>query len=253
MSTYPGEDPQQQPTGQQPDDQEPDDQGPGEANLDDETEPTQPVGYWERQAAEQARQQTQQGAPDPSAAHSGAVFNPTSAPYERTPYGQAPYTHPYPQQPYPQQAYGQPAYGQPHYGQPAYGPPPPYGYPPPPPPPQSGPPMGPGFGPYGVFSPARSNHPQATLSMVLGIAGLVFGFLACGVGFLASPFAWALGRNALNETRASQGRLGGEGTAKAGMVLGIIGTVLLGLVLLGLIIFAIVVAVSDNSSTGSSI
>ena len=37
------------------------------------------------------------------------------------------------------------------------------------------------------------------------------------------------------------------------MIMGIIGTVLLGLVLLGLIIFAIVVAVSDNSSTGSSI
>jgi hypothetical protein len=111
----------------------------------------------------------------------------------------------------------------------------------------------PGFGPYGAFSPARSNHPQATLSMVLGIAGLVFGFLACGVGFLASPFAWALGRNALAEIRTSQGHLGGEGTAKAGMVLGIIGTVLLGLVLLGLIIFAILVAVSDTSSTGSSI
>ena len=63
--------------------------------------------------------------------------------------------------------------------------------------------------------------------MVLGIVGLVVGFLACGVGFLAAPFAWALGRNALKEIRASQGRLGGEGTAQAGMVMGIIGTVLL--------------------------
>jgi hypothetical protein len=237
MSTYPGEDPQhQQPAGQQPDSQEPDG-----GDLDDGTELTQPVGYWERQAAEQARQQTQQGDPDPSAAQGGAVFNPTTAPYEQTSYGQPPYT-PYAQQPY----------GQPYYGQPTYGPPPPYGYPPPP---HAGPPVGPhpGFGPYGAFSPARSNHPQATLSMVLGIAGLVFGFLACGIGFLAAPFAWALGRNALTEIRASQGRLGGEGTAKAGMVMGIIGTVLLALVLLGLVIAAILVAVSENSTTGSSI
>jgi hypothetical protein len=237
MSTYPGEDPQQ-PAGQQPDAQQPDGDDP-----DDGTELTQPVGYWERQAAEQARQQTQQGDPDPSAAQGGPVFNPTTAPYEQAPYEQAPYG----QQPYP--PYAQQTYGQPYYGQPTYGPPPPYGYPPPP---HAGPPHS-GFGPYGAFSPARSNHPQATLSMVLGIAGLVFGFLACGIGFLAAPFAWALGRNALREIRASRGQLGGEGTAKAGMVMGIIGTVLLALVLLGLVILAILVAVTDNTSTGSSI
>ena len=236
MSTYPGEDPQQQPAGQQPDDQQPDG-----TDLDDGTELTQPVGYWERQAAEQARQQTQQGEPDPAAAQGGPVFNPTTAPYEQAPSGQQPYPS------YAQQPYGQP-YGQPYYGQPSYGPPPPYGYPPPPP--HGGPPPGPhpGFGPYGAFSPARSNHPQATLSMVLGIAGLVFGFLACGIGFLAAPFAWALGRNALTEIRASQGHLGGEGTAKAGLVMGIIGTILLALVLLGLVIAAILVAIADSSS-----
>ena len=36
-----------------------------------------------------------------------------------------------------------------------------------------------------------------------------------------------LGHHALKEIRASHGRLGGEGSAKAGMVMGIVGTVLL--------------------------
>jgi hypothetical protein len=256
MSTYPGEDPQQSPAGQQPDDQQ-----PADGNDEGDAEPTQPVGYWERQAAEQARQQPQQGDPDPAAAQGDAVFNPTSAqpppgweqgatrPYEQqNPYGQAPYAQP--GQPSGQPPYGQPPYAQPYYGQPAYSQQPPYGYPPPGG--QSGPPMGshPGYPPY-AFTPPAPDHKQATLSLVLGICGLVFGF-TCGIGFLASPFAWALGHNAVKEIRASQGRLGGEGTAKAGMVIGIVGTVLLVLAVLALIVFAVVVAATDTSS-GSSI
>jgi hypothetical protein len=256
MSTYPGEDPQQQP----PADQSPDDQQPAEASDDGDTELTQPVGYWERQAAEQARQHPQQGDPDPSATQGGAVFNPTTAepppgweqgvtrPYEQGPYGQQPYTQPpyaQPGQPYPQQPYAQP-----YYGQPAYGQQPPYAYPPAGGQPGPAPVGHPGYPPY-AFTPPRPDHPQSTLSLILGICGLVFGF-GCGIGFLASPFAWALGRNAVKEIRASQGRLGGEGTAKAGMIIGIVGTVLLALGVLALIIFAIAVAVSDSSS-GSSI
>lgn len=232
MSTYPGENPQQPPEGEEGD-----------------TEPTQPVGYWERQAAEQARQQTQQGDPDPSAAQGGAVFNPTTGqpstgweqgatrPYEQGPYVQP--GQPYAQPPYGQPAYGQPSYGQPPYAPPGYGPPAygqqaPYGYP-----------------PYAAFSPPVPDHKQANLSLILGICGLAFGFM-CGIGFLASPFAWALGHNAVKEIRASQGRLGGEGTAKAGMVIGIIGTVLLILGVLALIAFAVLIAVGGSTS-GSSI
>jgi hypothetical protein len=272
MSTYPGEDPQQ-PAGQQPDseqpaDQQPDQQPPAEGEGD--TELTQPVGYWERQAAEQARQQTQQGDPDPSAAQGGdPVFNPTTAqsspgsapgwdqgttrPYEQTPYPT--YAQPYPQpgQPY-GQPYGQPGYGPPP-GQPAGPPPgqPPYGYPPAGG--HYGPPAGghPGYpAPYGTFNPPLPNHPQATISMVLGIIGLAGGLLLCGVGLLASPFAWALGRNALKEIEASHGRLGGEGSARAGMIMGIIGSILLALALVGLILFAVLLFASDTSS-GSSI
>src|SRR4051812_12281488 len=199
MSTYPGENPQQQPEGEQ-----------------DETEPTQPVGYWERQGADHARQQPQ----DPSA----------TRPYEQNPYAQ-------PGPPYAQQPYAQPGppYAQPAYWQPAYGQQPPYGYPP----------------AYAAFAPPVPDHKHASLSMILGILGLAFGFM-CGVGFLASPFAWALGHSAVKEIRASQGRLGGEGTARAGMVMGIIGTVLLILAVLGLIAFAVLIAVGDSSS-GSSI
>jgi hypothetical protein len=275
MSTYPGDDPQQPPEAQEP----------GEERADSGTEPTQPVGYWERQAAEQAARQRQQG--DPSEAQSGAVFNPTSAqpasgweqgstrPYEQNPYAQPPYGQPvypqpgYGQPPYGQPGYGQPGYGQPGYGQPGYGQPgygqpgygqPPYAQPPygqptygyPPPGGQSGPPVpGPtGFPPYS-FTPPRPDHPQSTLALILGIIGLVFGFM-CGVGFLASPFAWALGRNAVKEIQASRGRMGGEGTARAGMITGIIGTILLGLGVLLLIGFAVLVAISD-STTGSNV
>jgi hypothetical protein len=265
MSTYPGEDPQQ-PSGQQPDDQpgqdqptqdqpgqdQPTGQTEGQPSAEAETEPTQPVGYWERQAADQARRQTQQGDPDPAAA-GGAVFNPTTA--QQTGWEQQP-TTPYEQNPYAQPQQGQPAYGQPYpqqpyYAPPGYGPPPPpYAYPPGG---QQGPPPGahPGYPPY-AFSPPRPNHPQSTLALILGICGLGGAVIACGLGLLVSPFAWALGRNALKEIQASHGQLGGESSARTGMVLGIIGTVLLILAVIGIVIFGVLVAVSDTSS-GSNI
>jgi hypothetical protein len=257
MSTYPGEDPQR-PNNQH---QEPE-QGPtGDESTGDET---QPVGYWERQAAEQAREQRQQG--DPYAA-GGPVFNPTSAqpspghgspgqppyqppagqpPYGQPPYGQPPYGQPpYGQPPYGQPTQGQPPYGQVPYSQPAYGPGQGYGYPPPP--------AGqPGYPPYAAFHAPGQQQSQATLSMVLGIIGLVGAVLLCGVGLLVSPFAWALGHNALKEIRASGGRLAGESQARTGQVTGIIGTVLLVLAVLGIVVLAIVLAAGGTTS-GSSI
>ena len=270
MSTYPGENPQQ-PDPEQPESAEPVEPGseqpePAPAAEGGEqagTEPTQPVGYWERQAAEQARQQRQQGDPDQSASQ-GAVFNPTTAqPSEQNPYAQQPYPQPgygqppygqpgYGQQQYGQQQYGQqygqpysqPGYAQPTYGQPSYGYPPPGG--------QSGPPVGgpAGYPPY-AFTPPRPNHRQSTLALVLGIVGLALGFM-CGVGFLASPFAWAIGHHSLSEIRASHGQLGGEGSAKAGMVMGIVGTVLL---IIGVVVLVVVgvVAVATDPSSGSNV
>jgi hypothetical protein len=75
----------------------------------------------------------------------------------------------------------------------------------------------------------------------------------CGLPLIVSPFAWALGSNALKEIRASQGRLGGEGQARTGMILGIVGTALAALILLAVIAFIVLIAASANAPTGSSV
>ncbi len=112
---------------------------------------------------------------------------------------------------------GQPQYGQPPYGQPPYGQPP-VGYAP--------------------------DHPKATTALVLGILGIVI----CGI---IAPFAWRIGKQTLVEIDGSNGQLGGRGSAQAGYVLGIIGTILLGLGLLvavGLIALGIIGAVSSSTT-----
>jgi hypothetical protein len=137
-----------------------------------------------------------------------------------------PYPPQGPQQPpYGQPQYGQPQYGQPQYGQPEYGQPE-YGQP------QGSPPVG--------YAP---DHPKATTSMVLGILGIVL----CG---LIAPFAWRIGKRTMNEIDASNGQLGGRGTAQAGYIMGIIGTVLLALAVLATILvlgLATITAVSSST------
>lgn len=95
-----------------------------------------------------------------------------------------------------------------------YGAPPPGGY--------GAPPPGGGYG-------APQNHPRAMTSLILGILGVV----CCSI---CAPFAWSVGKKAVNEIDASGGRLGGRGQAQAGYILGIIGTVLLILSLIFVII-----------------
>lgn len=115
------------------------------------------------------------------------------------PYPQAPQAQPYPPQ------YQQPAYGQtppPNAQQPPY-----YG--------------APGYGQPMYYAPP--SHGSATTALVLGILGLV----ACPL-VLSIP-AWVIGRRAMREIDASGGQLGGRSNAKAGYVLGIIGTVWAGL------------------------
>ena len=209
MSTYPGDDPQPH-----------DDQS--RAGQHDDTEPTQPVGYWERQAAEQARAEqptyTQPSQEQPS--------------YEQPSYGPTPYG----QSSYGQQSYGQSSYG-PSYGQqaqPAYGASP-YagGYPP-----------AAGFPGY-----APRDHPQSTMAMILGLVALVGGMI-CGLPLLAAPFAWVVGGRAVKEIRASNGQLGGEGMARAGQVMGIVGTVLLVLVVIGLVLLVVLAVAGSSGSSG---
>jgi hypothetical protein len=128
------------------------------------------------------------------------------------PQQEQPYGQQYPRQDQPGQQYGQP----PAYGQPQ-------GYP-------------------VAYAP---DHPKATTSLILGILGIV----VCGI---IAPFAWRMGKKTVAEIDASNGQLGGRGSAQAGYILGLIGTVLLGI---GVAIVLIVLVVSiiglASSSTSS--
>ena len=137
-----------------------------------------------------------------------------------------------------------PAYGQepaaPGYGQapppPGYGqapPPPGYGQAPPPPGYGQAPPP-PGFGqappPPGYGYPQQPYRPtptKAVLGLVLGIVSILF----CYLGALIGPAAIIVSVMAGKEIDAQPpGALSGRGMATAGMVTGIIGTVLWGAV-----------------------
>ena len=132
-----------------------------------------------------------------------------------------------PQDPYPSGYWEQQAPQPGQQGQPGYPP----GY-------------GPGYGPAGPVQYAP-DHPQATMALVLGVLGL----LLCQI---LGPVAWAIGRRTVAEIDASNGTLGGRGAAQAGMVMGIISTVLLGLalvVLLVLVVFFVVLGVGVSTTT----
>ncbi len=75
--------------------------------------------------------------------------------------------------------------------------------------------------PMGSTAPKSS---RATTSLVLGILG----FLCCQ---LCAPFAWYMGKQELAAIKAGTSPASGEGSAKAGMILGLIGTILLVLTL----------------------
>jgi hypothetical protein len=100
---------------------------------------------------------------------------------------------------------------------------------------------GPGWAPPGYALP---EHPQATTAMVLGILGLA----TCTV---LSPFAWRIGKRAVSEIDASNGRLGGRGPAQAGYVMGLIGTIMLGIVVGGLALILVVWLVLVSLALGS--
>jgi hypothetical protein len=76
---------------------------------------------------------------------------------------------------------------------------------PPPPPPPAAP-------------PKKSNN--AMISLVMGILGIV----CCQ---LLAPVAWIMGKNELTAIAAGSAPAENEGLAKAGKILGIIGTILL--------------------------
>lgn len=79
-------------------------------------------------------------------------------------------------------------------------------------------------------APAQQSSNKGTIALVLGIVGIV----CCG--FLG-PVAWILGKQELAAIAAGQAPAAGEGIAKAGMILGIIATVLLAFGFLWLLFF----------------
>lgn len=115
--------------------------------------------------------------------------------------------------------------------------------PPTPPPPGS---------PYGYPAPGPAvlpTHEHASLSLGLGIIGLLGG-CACGVGLLVSPFALAYGLGARRAIAAEPDRWRGDDMALAGVILGAIGTVALALAVVGFVVWGALV-LAGLAHTGS--
>jgi hypothetical protein len=74
-----------------------------------------------------------------------------------------------------------------------------------------------------VASPGQqqSASTQAVMSLVLGILSIV---TCCGI---LAPIAWYLGSQEQKAIREGRSPVAGEGLAKAGVILGIIGTILM--------------------------
>lgn len=111
-----------------------------------------------------------------------------------------------------------------------------YEAPPPPPPPPPGVPGVPPGQPYGAPPP---NSGKAVTALVLGILGLV----TCQVLGVA---AIIVGKQATDEIAASGGRLGGEGLAKVGIILGWVAVALLALGVLALLLLLVVGALAST-------
>lgn len=108
--------------------------------------------------------------------------------------------------------------------------------------------------PYGAAytppQPLAPLHPQATTALVLGIVGLA-GTFVCGITIFLGPFAWVLGARAKREIAAAPGRYRGAGEAGAGMILGIVTTVLLILAIVAVVLVIALVLAADGSSSTS--
>jgi uncharacterized membrane protein YjgN (DUF898 family) len=83
---------------------------------------------------------------------------------------------------------------------------------------------------------------QATTILVLGILGIII----CGI---LAPFAWSMGNKELAAIDAGLRPPENRGTANAGRIMGIIGTVLLGIgIVVGIVVLVLVVAVGTSTS-----
>ncbi len=99
--------------------------------------------------------------------------------------------------------------------------------------------------PYGSGAnepPAPPSYPNAPL--VWGIVALGGGFV-CGLPMLLGPYAWYLGSRVRREIDESGGQQGGRSEASAGMILGVIATVLL---VLGTLAVVAIIAIAAGTS-----
>jgi len=98
-------------------------------------------------------------------------------------------------------------------------------------PPQPPPP--PGWVPP-AYQPLPPRHREADKVLVLGLVGIIGGFV-CYLPILLAPFAWVIGNRVVREIERSQGHLSGHEAANTGRILGMVGTGLLvvGVLLLG--------------------
>lgn len=78
---------------------------------------------------------------------------------------------------------------------------------------------------------------QSTTILVLGILGLII----CGV---LAPFAWVMGNKELEAIDAGRRPIENRGTANAGRILGIIGTVLLAIGIIVVILIFLFVGIA---------
>src|SRR5262245_9444093 len=94
--------------------------------------------------------------------------------------------------------------------------------------------------------PAQGTGGNATIALVLGIVGLVGSLLSCCCCIFAllgvcAPIGWYVGHRELAAIRAGLSPASGEGPARAGMICGIIGTVLMVLYVLGMVVYVVLV------------
>lgn len=91
-------------------------------------------------------------------------------------------------------------------------------------------------------------HPRATAALVLGIVSVVG--LVVGVTLVLGPLAWYYGAVAMRGIDREPTRWGGRGAAKAGLIMGMIGTGLLALLMLLLLVVIGGLAVVSGFDSG---